>query len=809
MSFIAGIFLWSLSLLSIPILIALWNRRRRLRLPFGGYFLLRKISETSRRRIQILQFLKLLNRLVLVTSMVLIFAEPQRPKEVFKEASEGFALFLDTGRVMQGVVEGQSLSKLQIEAAKRLLLQMPSSAKGMVFGFGSKCRGLKTEDGQTTAGAEDWLEVLDSEQIPYSIEPTTNAGLSDCFARASALYEGKAYLKFLISPLPATLDPSALQMDSLVVEKLPEPQVRFVEKAQLREEGNLSQVKISGFDGRQVSLLRPPERPVDYGEITGDLELPLTQESWLLVERPQANDPWEGMSIFPLNYAPQKEVVLWAAKESDGYLSLLTALRAHPRLKVVRQIGGRATGDAIILYGSYSGELNDLKRVWLFQSSEGASPFAIRDQKQLSSLDSSADLRKSFLIKTEAGSILIRRYVLFDTDEFTTLESFEDGAPSLLQFEGTEGKIWVTPFDLEDLTTDLSLEKSFIPYLYEKLDRWLEAEGSLNELSESKALWLSAGSTKPHPDIVSDQLWPGIYQVGARWMSVEAGAFPVQFTDVQMKKEESEISTELISLRQFFIQLLAVSLIIELLLCFLSARFGWLFTILLFLPFFQTHAEPVRERVPVGVLEGVNPDRMDALRQLVNDSVFLSNLEFASPEMVNPDKLWSYALVFSAGDRVPSFSDSQIAKLREYLEKGGLLIFDDPLATLNTGFRAQANELIQKIFPGRSLESVPSEDVIFRTFYLLTEVSGRRLASPQLEGVKLDSRWVILFSSNDLLGAILRGKGGDYLLSVSPYGIMQRTLSQRLLMNFLFYSLTVDYKDDAIHLPHILKRRNR
>jgi hypothetical protein len=107
------------------------------------------------------------------------------------------------------------------------------------------------------------------------------------------------------------------------------------------------------------------------------------------------------------------------------------------------------------------------------------------------------------------------------------------------------------------------------------------------------------------------------------------------------------------------------------------------------------------------------------------------------------------------------------------------------------------------------METVSKEDVLFRTFYLLNEVSGRKLASPHLEGIKFDRRWLAVFSANDLLGANLRNDRGEFVLSVSPYGVSQRVLAQRLMLNLLMYGSTTDYKDDAIHLPHILKRRVR
>jgi len=136
-------------------------------------------------------------------------------------------------------------------------------------------------------------------------------------------------------------------------------------------------------------------------------------------------------------------------------------------------------------------------------------------------------------------------------------------------------------------------------------------------------------------------------------------------------------------------------------------------------------------------------------------------------------------------------------------------VFDDPSALRGSQFYQNVKAQMQKVLPGREFKTVPREAVVFRTYYLLDEVSGRRLNSAFIEGIELDGRWVSLYSFNDILGAIYRLPTGDFGFSVSPYGPVQRILAERLLLNMFMYSVTVDYKDDAIHLPHILRRRVR
>ncbi len=807
MSFFAGIFLWSLSLLSIPILIALWNRRRRQRLAFGAYYLLRKVAETTRRRIQVLQILKLINRIALVSFLILFFAEPQTQKDILEEAGSGFVFLLDGGRVMQAQVDGSSLIDLQKEKAKDLLEKMPSSSKGGVFFVGARCRALKLKDGRTVASAQEWVEALAELSLPHSNEPTSSSGFQDCLGRGEALFAGKSYYKVFISPLPASLDLATVVSSAVRIEKLPSPQVRLAIPMEVRQEREAEQARVRGLEGRQLTLIRPPEKSVKLGLAGAELEIPLTQSAWILAEQTQESDPWEGAAIISLDYEAPRELSVWASKESDGFSSLVTALRANPRLRVLRQLGSTPSGEFVIIYGPYSGSLESFKKVWIFQSPEAAAVFAVRDQKQWSSTEAFADLKRSFIIQSPGGEIFVRRYSLLEGDSFETLESFQDGAPSLLQARLQDTLVWLTPFDLEDLTTDLALQPVFIPYLYRKLDQWLGSAEASAEGTEAKALWLMRGSSKPSPEVIRDLAWPGIYQIGSQIQVVEPLSIPIQFLTIENRETTSSLKKELVSLRAYFLWALLITIFVELLLCFAAARWGWLLAFVLCLGSLQ--ATPLLERTPVGFVSGMQPDRLRSLSQLLRESAFMANLEFSAPRETMPQDFWKYSMIFASGSRLPNWGDADRVKIREYLEKGGLMVFDEPLATLQTSFRADVEELIAKTFPGRQLEPIPSEDVLFRTFYLLSEVSGRRLSSPELSGLKLDSRWVVVFSSNDLLGAIQRGPSGDYQLSVTPYGVMQRTLSQRLLMNLFFYSLTVDYKDDAIHLPHILKRRSR
>src|SRR5881394_3792671 len=66
------------------------------------------------------------------------------------------------------------------------------------------------------------------------------------------------------------------------------------------------------------------------------------------------------------------------------------------------------------------------------------------------------------------------------------------------------------------------------------------------------------------------------------------------------------------------------------------------------------------------------------------------------------DKLWDYPFIHVTGHGNMKFSDSEVARLREYLRRGGFLHVDDNYG-LDSSFRRE----IKKVFPDRPLVDVP------------------------------------------------------------------------------------------------------
>jgi hypothetical protein len=97
--------------------------------------------------------------------------------------------------------------------------------------------------------------------------------------------------------------------------------------------------------------------------------------------------------------------------------------------------------------------------------------------------------------------------------------------------------------------------------------------------------------------------------------------------------------------------------------------------------------------------------------------------------------------------------------------------------------------------------------VVFKSFFLLDSAPGRLLNKPVLEAAQVGKRAAVLYSQNDVLGALNRDEAGTWEYEPTPGGSRQRELATRLALNVAMYALCLDYKDDAVHLPVIMNRR--
>jgi hypothetical protein len=222
---------------------------------------------------------------------------------------------------------------------------------------------------------------------------------------------------------------------------------------------------------------------------------------------------------------------------------------------------------------------------------------------------------------------------------------------------------------------------------------------------------------------------------------------------------------------------------------------------------------PETSQLVVGQLEHAgrwNP-RPSGLRRLCWEIAQRTSIETgtdAVPVRIGPG-LHRHPMLYLSGEgAMPPFRDEERGLLRRHLQYGGFLLVDAADGSDGSGFDASVRRELALLLPTSPLVRLPRDHVILKSFYLLDQIGGRTLAKPWLEAQVIDGRVAVLYSQNDLAGAWARGPLGDWEYECTPGGETQREATFRLGVNIAMYALCTDYKDDAVHLPFILKRRS-
>ena len=163
-------------------------------------------------------------------------------------------------------------------------------------------------------------------------------------------------------------------------------------------------------------------------------------------------------------------------------------------------------------------------------------------------------------------------------------------------------------------------------------------------------------------------------------------------------------------------------------------------------------------------------------------------------------------LYWSGDRRFPELSDAEISGLRRFVEFGGFVLIDDA-APDSRGFDESIRRDLARAFPSSPLRRIGTTHTIFRSFYLLYRPVGRVEGPDHFEGIERGGRAAVVYSRHDLGGAWARDNLGTWEHQVVPGGESQRELAIRLGVNLILYSLCLDYKDDQVHAPFIMRRR--
>ena len=172
----------------------------------------------------------------------------------------------------------------------------------------------------------------------------------------------------------------------------------------------------------------------------------------------------------------------------------------------------------------------------------------------------------------------------------------------------------------------------------------------------------------------------------------------------------------------------------------------------------------------------------------------------AREELLNitDDALFDYHLVFMQGRNAFHFTDAEREQLKKYIERGGMVFADSICAS--RAFTESFRREMAAIFPQNKLERIPADDPLlspkFGGFDL--KIVTRRdpqdrganaplsatlkKVPPDLEGIKFDDRWGVIFSQYDISCAL------EKLDSLECRGYIREDAA-RIGLNVILYSL--------------------
>jgi len=210
-------------------------------------------------------------------------------------------------------------------------------------------------------------------------------------------------------------------------------------------------------------------------------------------------------------------------------------------------------------------------------------------------------------------------------------------------------------------------------------------------------------------------------------------------------------------------------------------------------------------------LPGLPDPRPTALRRLAWELVRRTSLVTASDAdelRLSDPALFRHPFLVLSGDRAFSLpAESEIARLRRHITYGGFLLVDSAEGRAGGGFDDSVRRLLAQMLPGELPARIPDEHVLWKSFYVLHGAPGRILAAPYIEGVERDRRLAVVYTQNDLGGAMARDGFGRWEHEVIPGGEEQREQAFRLGVNLVMYALCLDYKTEQAHIDYILRTR--
>ncbi len=157
------------------------------------------------------------------------------------------------------------------------------------------------------------------------------------------------------------------------------------------------------------------------------------------------------------------------------------------------------------------------------------------------------------------------------------------------------------------------------------------------------------------------------------------------------------------------------------------------------------------------------PNLTTTLRDKLKFDVVINHKELfpTDPNLVH------YPLIYIHGRAALSFDEADKAALRKHLDPGGGTLFADA-ACGSPAFDVAFRRFVAELLPNNPMIPIPRDDELYTTkihFDLkdvqYTKAAGGGKDFPQLEGVKVNGRWAVIYSKYDIGCALERHQGLD------------------------------------------------
>lgn len=162
------------------------------------------------------------------------------------------------------------------------------------------------------------------------------------------------------------------------------------------------------------------------------------------------------------------------------------------------------------------------------------------------------------------------------------------------------------------------------------------------------------------------------------------------------------------------------------------------------------------------------------------------------------EALFDYHLVVMNGRNAFNLTEKERAALKTYIEERGGILFADSICT-NRAFTESFRRAMKETFGEGKLVRIPPDDPIWSARYGGAELKTVTRRDPpsggngpvqpilrkvpvELEGIKIDNRWVVVFSQYDISCALERHE------SLECHGYVRKDAA-RIALNVLLYSL--------------------